>query len=380
MSNVNKEFVLSLADQNNQPCITIYISTEAVREGNFKKIEIKLKNHLSEAAYKLKENWGFKADKVKEILKPAYDLVSDINFLHHHELGLALFISENKFEYVRFNSKVKDQISVSEHFYIIPLLKQLTTNSQYYILALSKNENKFFRANSEGITRLKKYEIEESLADYVEYEAQNSNTQQYSHQVSVSGTVVRGGGIVQEEEKEDLLKYLREIDDSIKKELTNKEVPLVLYCDEGLYHYYDKVNSYQNLFNKFLNGNPESLNDEEIHKNTWELIRNYITEQKEDIIDEFKNLKGSSKTTFDVKLIVPDAYYSKVYSLLIDGSIKLYGYFDEQKNKVKLVKNKKNSYDLFNYAAILTLRNGGNVYVFEDEIPEGIDIEAINRY
>jgi len=85
MSNVNKKFVQNLANENDQPCITIYISTQAVREGNFKKIEIKLKNHLSEAADKLKENWDFKSEKVKKILKPAQDLVNDINFLHHHE-------------------------------------------------------------------------------------------------------------------------------------------------------------------------------------------------------------------------------------------------------------------------------------------------------
>jgi hypothetical protein len=45
-----------------------------------------------------------------------------------------------------------------------------------------------------------------------------------------------------------------------------------------------------------------------------------------------------------------------------------------------MVNDGKDSYDLFNFAAILTLRNGGEVYVFEDMVPEGINIEAINRY
>ncbi len=380
MTIINKDFVMELANEVDEPCISIYLSTQAAREGNFHKLEIKLKNHLSDAAKKLKKEWDFKESEVEEFLKPAYDLVNDINFLHHHEIGLALFISKNKFEYKRFNTDIKDQLSVSKHFYIIPLLNKLMVNNQYYILALSKHDNKFYKANSDNITRLSRYEVEESLDDYIEYEGENTNIQHHSHKVSASNTVYHGRGIVMEEEKEELLKYLRQIDSNLKNELKNKEAPLVLYCDEGLFHYYQKVNSYNHLFDKFINGNPESLKENAIHEKTWDVVKEYIQEQKQEIIEEFKELKGTSKTSLDIKMIVPDAFYSKVYSLLIDGNRELKGYFDNQRNKVHMVKDGKDSYDLFNFAAILTLRNGGEVYVFEDMVPEGINIEAINRY
>ncbi|HKL13542.1 MAG TPA: hypothetical protein VJ907_08055 [Halanaerobiales bacterium] len=380
MTIVNKDFVMELANEADEPCVSIYLSTEAAREGNFHKVEIKLKNHLSKTAKKLENEWGFKSSEVDEFLQPAYELINDINFLHHHEIGLVLFISKNKFEYLRFNHSVNDQVSVSKHFYIIPLLNQLMLNSQYYILALSKHSNKFYKANSDNITRLKKYEVEESLDDYVDYEGENTNIQHHSHKVSASNTVYHGRGIVMEEEKEDLLKYLRRIDKSIKNELKNKEVPLLLYCDEGLFHHYKKVNSYNNLFDKFINGNPENLKMSEIHEKTWESLKEYIQNQKEEIIEEFMELKGTSKTSLDIKLIIPDALYSKVYSLLIDGSKKLQGYFDIQNKEVHLLKNGNETYGLFNYAAILTLRNGGDVYVFDEEVPDGVNIEAINRY
>jgi len=380
MTVINKDFVMELANEIEEPCISIYVSTEAAREGNFHKLEIKLKNHLSEAGKKLKEDWDFKKAEVDEFLKQAYDLVNDINFLHHHEIGLALFISKNKFEFIRFNTRIKDQVSVSKHFYIMPLLNKLMTHDQYYILALSKHENRFYKADSENITRLKRYEVDETLDDYIDYEGENTNIQHHSHKVSASNTVFHGRGIVMEEEKEELLKYLRRIENNVSNELKNKEVPLVLYCDEGLYHYYDKVNSYNFLFDKFINGNPESLNKTEIHEKTWKTVKEYIQSQKEEVINEFKELKGTSKTRVDIKMIIPDAFYSRVYSLLIDGNRKLQGSFDQNRGKVHMVKNGKDTYDLFNYAAILTLRNGGDVYVFDEGVPEGINIEAINRY
>src|SRR6056297_1873172 len=118
MSNVNKRFVLELINQSDEPCVSIYISTEAARKGNFQKLEIKLKNKLAEAEKTLIEDWGFKDTEAKEFLNKARKLIDDISFWHHHEKGLALFISENKFDYVRINLNINDQVRVSKYIYI----------------------------------------------------------------------------------------------------------------------------------------------------------------------------------------------------------------------------------------------------------------------
>lgn len=380
MTIINKDFVMDLANDGNAPCISIYLSTEAAREGNFHKLEIKLKNRLSEVAKKLKEDWEYKESRINELLAPAFDLIDDINFWHHHEKGLAIFINKEKFDYVRFNTDIEDQATVSKYFYIIPLLFEMLTNSQYYILALSKHSNKFYKADSNNITRMEEFEINESLKDYVGYDGQNRNTQHHSHKVTASNTVFHGKGNVRPDDKQDLFKILKKVDNSIQKAFKNKDTPFILYCDERIYHFYKEISSSNNLFDKFINGNPENINKNNIHEKTWEVIQNYVRNKKQEIIDNFLELKGTSRTSLDIKLIIRDAYYSRVDSLLIDGNRELEGYFEQRKNKVYMVKNGRKTYDLYNYAAILTLQNGGEVYVLKEDIPEGINVEAINRY
>lgn len=380
MANVNKKFLLELVDQSDEPCISIYISTEAAREGNFQKLEIKLKNKLSEAEKVLIEDWGFKETEAKDFLNEARKLIDDISFWHHHEKGLALFISENKFDYVRFNLNINDQLRVSKYFYIIPLINELYENSQYYILALSKHFNKFYKADRININRLKKYEVDESFEDYLDIDGQNQNIQHHSHKVSSSKTVFHGKGIVKHQSNEKLSKYLKSIDNEIYKELKNMNVPLILYCDEGLYHFYKTITNYNNVLDTFINGNPDNVNDIQLHEKTNELIKEYIENRKENIKNEFEELFGTSKTNIDIKNIIPNAYFGKVYSLLINGTKNLEGYYDIKDNKVYQTKDGKDSYDLYNYAAILSLKNGGDVYVLNENLPNDVDIESINRY
>jgi len=380
MTVFNKNFVMNLVNEINEPCISIYLSTEAAREGNFQKSAIKLKNYLAEVKSILMDEWEYKKADVEKLLKPAYQLVDDINFWHHHEKALALFIKPEKFDYVRLNNSMKEELSVSKYFYIIPLLSELLSDSKYYILALSKHSNRFFEANNHSINRLKEHEVDESLDDYLNYKGDSRDIQHHSHKVSSTNTIFHGRGVINQTEEEDLSKYLKSIDKSIRAALKNGEKPLILYCDQALYHYYKKISSYDHIFDSFINGNPENLNQNEIHQRTSEILYNHIKKQKEKIIEEFKELKGISRTKLDIKLIIPDAYYSKVDSLFIDGKRSLEGYFDQNRNKVHMVQKGKESYDLFNYAAILTLRNGGDVYVVKENVPDDINIEALNRY
>jgi len=380
MTNVNKEFVLELINQSDEPCVSIYISTEAARKGNFQKLEIKLKNRLSEAEEVLINDWDYKESEIKELLNDAKKLIDDIRFWHHHEKGLALFISKNKFDYVRFNLDLNDQVKVSKYFYITPLINELYENSQYYILALSKHANKFYKADRTGIERLNKYEVDESFDDYLDIDGQNQNIQHHSHKLSTSKTVFHGKGVVKHQSNEKLSKYLKSVDNEINKELKNKEVPLILYCDEGLFHFYKTITDYNHILDTFINGSPDNWSDQDIYAKTTEVIKDYIDNRKDNIKNEFEELFGTSKTNIDIKNIIPNAYFGKVYSLLINGTKKLEGYYDIKENKVYQTEDGKDTYDLYNYAAILSLKNGGDVYVLNENLPNEIEIESINRY
>jgi hypothetical protein len=70
--------------------------------------------------------------------------------------------------------------------------------------------------------------------------------------------------------------------------------------------------------------------------------------------------------------------------LLIKKNVYQYGTFDAEENKVHLAaeeNGQKGICDLYNFAAINTITNGGQVYVLDEEqIPDGEDIIAMYRF
>jgi len=78
--------------------------------------------------------------------------------------------------------------------------------------------------------------------------------------------------------------------------------------------------------------------------------------------------------------IIEAANYSKIDTLLINKKAEKNGVFDEEENEIKLMGNNKD-YDLYNFAAVQTIKNGGDVYSIEkEEMPEDEDVIAIYRY
>jgi hypothetical protein len=70
-----------------------------------------------------------------------------------------------------------------------------------------------------------------------------------------------------------------------------------------------------------------------------------------------------------------------VEQLLIKNNITQFGNFDPEENRVYLAEEGKGQYDLYNFAAIKTISNGGKVYVLDDEhMPDGENIVALYRF
>ena len=91
-------------------------------------------------------------------------------------------------------------------------------------------------------------------------------------------------------------------------------------------------------------------------------------------------IRSSDKSSSELEEIVEAAHYGKVDTLVLNKLAEKAGVFVEDENEVKLMENTKD-YDLYNYAAVETIKNGGSVYSIEkNEMPEENDILAIYRY
>ncbi len=383
---VTKKVIERLIEEKDDLCISVYMPTRAAASSEVKKMPIQLKTLLNNVKKKLSEEHNLDTRDIDKLLKPATDLIGDRVFWQNQKQGLALFVNSNHFSYYRLPSEVPEIANVSEYFNIISLIPEIMFNKIYYVLALSRNYNRILRCTKGTVEKIDVEGVPDSIQEILQYD-ESEKTLQY-HSSGGESAIFHGQGVVDDEKKEELLQYFRMIDQGLNKHLNprNKKnkIPLVIMCVKELFPLYKEINTYPYLLETNVEGNPDDLSDDLIKNSALEIVSGYFHNQIDDINKIYHDLKGTGKTSTQLEDIVSASVFSRVENLLIKKNVYQYGTFDVEENNVQLAAeehDQKGTYDLYNFAAINTIKNGGQVYVLDEEkMPDGQDIIAMYRF
>lgn len=379
MTEINRDILKDLIKCQESPCVSIYMSTKAVHNGEFKKLEIEFKNLLQETEKKLKDNWDYKQRQVDEFLAEAADLAADINFWQQQKEGLAVFVSDNTFEYFKLSSDTHDSTHVSQFFDLKQFITDLWDYQKYYILALSPNFNKLYMADKNDIKEVELENLPKSIKEFLNIEDEGAQKYQ-SMSRAASGSIFHGEGGADDDDQEDLLHYLKEVNKVVYNKLKAKDNYLLLACDDNLFSIYKDINSYGKMLEENISGNASQMNYKELKERGWKIVEPHLHDYVKEMKEKYNNLKGSDKISSRLEEIVESAYYSKVDSLMINKMAEEEGVFSADENEIKKL-NQRENYDLYNFAALKTIENGGDVYSLDkSEMPDNEDITAIYRY
>jgi hypothetical protein len=379
MTEIKLETLKDLIQCQESPCVSIYMSTQAVHRGEFKKLEIEFKNHLQEVEEKLKENWDFKQREVDEFLEAAAALAADSSFWQEQKEGLAVFISPDRFEYFKLGVDTYNKSHVSYKFNLKQLISEFQDNQKYYLLALSPNHNQLYQASRNNIEEI---EVEDLPINITEFLNLDDEAAEKHQSINTAGgkTVFHGQGGASDDDNEDLRHYLKGIDRVISLELKDKNRYLVAAADDSVFALYKNINSYDKLVEENLSGNVKQMNKKELREKGWKIVEPHLQDYLKDVKNKYLELKSVDKCSANLEDIVEAAHYSKVDTLLLNKKAEKDGVFVEAENEIKVMGNNED-YDLYNFAAVQTVENGGKVYSLEkEEMPDGEDIVAIYRY
>lgn len=385
---VTKKVIEKLIEETNDVCISIYMPTRAAASSEVKKMPIQLKTLLNNVKKKLSEIYKMDAREIDKMLKPATDLVGDRVFWQNQKQGLAIFANSKQFNYFRLASDLPELSTVCKKFNIIPLIPEVMFNNIYYVLALSRNHNRILRCTKGSVEEVNIEGVPDSIQEILQYDESEKTLQ--SHSGGGDSAIFHGQGVVDDEKREELLQYFRMIDQGLNKYLNPKnkkqKLPLIIMCVKELFPLYKEINNYSNLLEKSVEGNPDDASNDSIKNSAWNIASDYFHNQLEEISRIYHDLKGTGKTSTQLEDIVSASYFSRVENLLIKKNIFQYGFFDPEENKAYLLEDNDNDaeqerYDLYNFAAIKTISNGGQVYVLEEDLmPDGEDIIGMYRF
>ena len=376
-----------LMHKEQQWCVSIYMP--AHRTGREAQQDpIRLKNLLGEAEKRLSAR-GVSTRDVQKMLEPASKFLQDSYFWQHQSDGLAIFLSSNRVRRYRLPLNFEEFVAVMDHFHIKPLLPLFTGDGQFYILALSQNEVRLLNGTRYSVSEVDIGQVVGSLA-----EAIPSDDHQASLQLHTSGSAggMAGDGSVtfhgqgggSESAKNDLLRYFRLVADGLTEFLQGDRVPLVVAGVEYLLPIYKEVNTYPNLIDMVIKGNPDLLSADELHKSAWDIIRPLFQAAQEEAVAHYQQLAGqaSERVADTLEKIVPAAYHGRVETLFVAAGVQQWGVFNPVTNEIE-VHDQIESGDepLLDLAAVQTYLKGGIVYAVEPEkVPGGTSAAAVLRY
>lgn len=374
-----KKFLVDYTDW----CVSMFMPTHrAGRETE--QDPIRFKNLLNEAGQRL-QNKGVRSPNVREMLKPAESLLQDPEFWRHQSDGLAVFITAEEFHSYRLPLPFKELVVISHRFHIKPLLPFFTGDGHFYILALSQNQVRLLEGTRHQVDEIDLESMPKSLSEALQYD--HFEKQFQFHTGSSSGAAGERAGVFHghdpsDEDKNKILRWFHKVDAELPNLITGGQSPVVLAGVEYLHPLYKEANSYPNLLDKGIMGNPEELKPEELHTKAWEVVQPHFMQAMENAKALYNKLSDSGKTTNEIKEAVEAAYHGRVDVMLVATGVQIWGSFDADNNEVIVhEKAEPGDVDLLNLAAAYSILNGGTVFAAKpDQMPDQAPLATVFRY
>ena len=364
-------------------CVSLFMPTHRSGEDT-RQDPIRLQNFL-EKAEKLLIEKGLRTVDARRLLEPAHNLEGYSPFWRHLNDGLAMYLARGIFRYYPVPLHLEEQLIVAEHFYIKPLLPLLSGDGRFYVLALSQNQVRLLQGTRYSVGEVDLEGVPGSLAELLGDETREKQLQFHTRAPGGPGrrpALFFGHGESEEQAKQDILRYFREIEAELRKLLRSEQAPLVLAGVEYLLPIYRGANSYPYLLGEGIPGNPEQLSAQQLHQRAWKIVKPYFQEAQWKVRSRFEELKATARTSTDILEIIPAAFHGRVEHLFVALGEQCWGYLNSNTNQVDIrTEAQPGDEDLLQFACNHTLLNGGSIYAVEKPLVPGDGLfAAIFRY
>ena len=377
MELLRKEDFLTLLRKPEGIAVSVYMPTHRVAETEGD--PLRLRHLLDKGEHNLVAK-GLRTPDARNLLAPARALLSDALFWQHQDESLALFMTPKSFRYFNLPVSAPETVVVSEEFFIRPLLPLLTNDGAYYLLSLSLNHVALFQCRQDTCREISPGKMPRSLEEALRFDDPEKQLQQHS---AGSGTAIfHGQGGPNDLNKENISRFFQQINRSLESLLAGEKAPLVIAGVDYLHPMFRAASSYPNILSRGIEGNPDKVNPDVLHRQAWQAVHPYFRQVQEKALAEYINASGQGPSVNDLAQVIPAAVDGRIYNLFVAEGLQQWGAYDTAEHKVRLDKEPSNgSYDLIEFLVKQALLTGGSIYILTaEEMPSPTGVAAVLRY
>lgn len=380
------EEITYLLEEDNHPCISIYLPT--FEKGNeVEQNQIRYKNLLRQTTHNL-EKYGYRQPQINQLMKPLQELLGDDLFWSHQQNGLAVFRTPDHFRFYRTPLMFEETSMVAPRYFIRPLIPLINENEQYGILALDLKEIKLYSASKYHIEQRPLEDTPASIDEVLKYDDPERQLQFHTGTgQSADGKRAamfhgRGTGSDKSFQKKNILRFFLQVSDKLDTRLKNDNYPLILAGVEYLLPIYRQASSYGNILKKSINADVSELEARELHKRSWKIMQPRFKVKEERILGIYEQLKDKENTDDNLESLLTAAHMNRIKTLLIHPQSKIWGQYDLNSDQVSTAENKGyEDVDLIDLLVAKTLLQNGYVLILDKKsMPTTSPAAAIYRF
>jgi hypothetical protein len=347
-------------------CVSIYVPTTPLSQGNQDRIEFK--NAAKEATDALAAG-GADKRRVGAVAEQLDDLIDDDEFWRYQAHSLAVFATPDHVKTFRLPNALAPLVQVADRFYLKPLRRAVTFPNACYVLALTQGPSRLIEVSAD--LPAEQVKVEGMPRDAASAVGKSSLADR-----SPSGRIQGSEG-----QKVRLRQFARKMDNALRAFLTGSDVPLVLATTEPLESIYRSVNTYAHLAKVAIEGSPADLSDAQLAQLARPILDGIYRDQLADWTARFRALANRGRTTGDVAQAARAATAGAVESILVNIDEIVPGTVDADGAITFADHAGADTYGIVDEIADRVSLSGGQVLaVRQADIPEGKSLAAILRY
>ena len=385
MTKMNKKELEKLAQDQESRCVSIYLPTHIKGEEVLQHLDKNvLKSMLRKTDIQLQEQ-GWNKVKSRKFLQPAYEMVNDLNIWKFMSNGMVIFINESGLSSYFLPFKPEKRLYISQEFYLLPLMSLFSGDGDFNLLSLGLKGIELYKGNRESLEKIDTYKtIPKGLEEVVGSDYVQSSLQFRTHQDAYGAGAFHGHGEWKgETKKAEILKYFKEVNNSLSSILQKKNLPLMLAGQDYLVSAYRKTNKYPYLMEEHISGNPKDLGEEGLHEKAWENIFPQFDQQRQQKVDLVQQNRDTSMSSTDINEIYAAAIAGQVDTIFIEKGSEMWGIINPVNNEIRIDSNNSiSNISIINMLAKEVISRGGNVYVQSKEVMplSYAQVNALYRY
>lgn len=323
--------------------------------------------------------------EVVDLLSPARALHDDAMAWQYMSDGLAMFLRPGWHRTFRVPARVPELATVGDRLVLGPLLRLLSGDEHFLLLALSRREIRLMEGSRNTVEEVHLAEVPTSLRDVIDPQEPRSDTM-----ARPASTAGRGGPAVfyghgagdGHVKKDELVRFLREVATGLRDVLGADGPPLVLVGLEQLVSAYREVNSYGGLLDEAVLHSSDQVSAEQLHKLAWPLVEQRLRDERGRVIETFRELHGTGRVSSDPSTVLGAATEGRVETLFVMADPWCWERVAAGSPPVVQlgVDDRYDACVLVDDIAVATLSRGGEVFATSESVVEGAEVAAIFRY